>query len=182
MEDVPDKYFLSTAAMRKISSNLSPNNTFKISLPHYTSNDVLSGNEELTTGKIFHPDIDSGSVEGQYRYKKQKEVTLTQTYYSYKLDEYKDNLDGNVLSMIKKSHWFADTSEYLNTRSISYGMKYSFNGINHCNLYSAGATCTDWGYKFNDNFEENGKYSLRPVIELKANIFGTKVEDTWKLN
>ena len=158
------------------------NNTFKISLPHYTSNDVLSGNEELTTGKIFHPDIDSGSVEGQYRYKKQKEVTLTATSYSYTFDEYKDKLDSNVLSMIKKSHWLANKSEALANSYVSYGMKCSSNGISGCTLYVAGDDMTIWDYKYYGDYEINGKYSLRPVVELKANIFGTKVEDTWKLN
>ena len=162
------------------------NNTFKISLPGYYYNnkkEVLIGNKDLSTTTLFQPDIDSGSVQGQYRYKKEKEVTLTATSYSYTFDEYKDNLDSNVLSMIKKSHWLASKSERLGNKYISYGMMYSFNsGIDGYNLYLAGSDGIDYLYELFGDFEEGASKSLRPVVELKANIFATKVEDTWSLN
>ena len=165
------------------------NNTFKISLPYYYydyNNKTYNKSSkiiEMSTTTLFQPDIDSGSVQGQYRYKKEKEVTLTATSYSYTFDEYKDNLDSNVLSMIKKSHWLANKSERLGNLYVSYGMMCSFNGgINGCSLYLAGSDGTDYLYELFSDFEEGTSKSLRPVVELKANIFATKVEDMWNLN
>lgn len=108
---------------------------------------------------------------------------MTQSYYDYTLDEYKDNLDSNVLNMIKKSHWLANKSERLGDRYVSYGMMCSFNGgINGCSLYLAGSDGVDYFCELFRDFEEGTSKSLRPVVELKANIFATKVEDTWSLN
>ena len=151
---------------------------YKILLPFYIRGEY-KGEREMTTSILLQPDINSASTA----YKKQKEVTLVQNAYSYELNEYKDNIESNVVSILNKKHWIASKCESLKTY-VNYCMFWLQNGnINCSKLYTAGhPEVVDVDYEITDDYEEGTSLSLRPVVELEANIFGTKVENAWKLN
>ena len=151
---------------------------YKILLPFYIRGEYKR-EREMTTSILLQPDINSASTA----YKKQKEVTLVQNAYSYELNEYKDNIESNVVSILNKKHWIASKCESLKTY-VNYCMFWLQNGnINCSKLYTAGhPEVVDVDYEITDDYEEGTSLSLRPVVELEANIFGTKVENAWKLN
>ena len=153
----------------------------KILLTHYRydyskKNYYSDGNIYMSTDLLLQPDINSADTG----YKKEKEVTLEQTGYTYSLTDYKDKLENTVLNMLTKTYWYATKTQNLGENSIGYCMANSI--ADYTLMYWAGYDDIDKGYDNEDNYEEGASKSLRPVVELKANIFGTKTGDTWNLN
>ena len=143
--------------------------------------DNYSEYRKMSTITLLQPDINSKDTG----YKKKKELTIAANSYHYSLQDYKGNMSENALNTLSKKYWLANKDEYTSFQCIYYSVKvmslYNNSSANILNvrLYTAGMDVDDVGTV---NSDDGMSYSLRPVVELKANIFGTKAGDTWNLN
>ena len=161
-------------------------NGFKIRLKQYDLSDSSKKkyDYDMETTILSHPDIDSSEDKKDGKqYKKEKIVTLMQTGYRYKYNDYKNNMEESTLNMIKKSHWLANKVEDLGDTFVSYQIQYSSkNGIGGSQMYFSGFDGSIGSGTYLEDYDDGNSNSLRPVVELKANIFGTKAGDAWNLN
>ena len=157
---------------------------FKMSLPYYYYMDAYMGYKEMKIRTMYQPDIYSTEDNGDGRqYKKKKVMTLTQTAYSYEYNNYKDNVSENALNMLKKSYWLANKVESLSDEYILFSVQYSMSdGVGSRIVYVSGFNGMMRFGKYDIDYDCQQDNALRPVVELEANIFGTKSEDTWTLN
>lgn len=85
--------------------------------------------------------------------------------------------------MLKKSYWLANKVESLSDEYILFSVQYSMSdGVGSRIVYVSGFNGMMGFGKYDIDYDCQQDNALRPVVELEANIFGTKSEDTWTLN